>query len=190
MRRNTAPRITSHRILTPRNARNLMNTLEIAIVTSAIRARVNELTASGDTDEAALLAAIEQDVPDAHRIVTLLVRAVGEAEAEADAITERIAGLAARKDRAKRRAATMRGLLFAAMEAAGVAKWTHPEFTVSVSQGRPGVIITDEAALPDECFRTVREIDKTKTKQLLSEGIPIAGAELANGMPTLTIRSK
>jgi hypothetical protein len=40
MRRNTAPRITSHRILTPRNARNLMNTLEIAIVTSAIRARV------------------------------------------------------------------------------------------------------------------------------------------------------
>jgi len=168
-----------------------MNTLQIALVTSAIRARVADLaTLTPDTDEAALLAAIEQDVPDAAHIVTLLVRAVGEAEADVDAIAERVAGLNVRKDRAKRRVETMRGLLLTVMEAAGTQKWKHPEFTVSVSAGRSGLIITDEAALPDECFRTVRELDKAKTKQLLSEGIPIAGAEMANGMPTLTIRSK
>lgn len=168
-----------------------MNTLQIALVTSAIRARVADLaTLTPDTDEAALLAAIEQDVPDAAHIVTLLVRAVGEAEADVDAIGERLVALATRRDRAKRRAETMRGLLLTVMEAAGQTKWKHPEFTVSVSAGRPGLIITDETALPDECFRTVRELDKAKTKQLLSEGVPIAGAEMANGMPTLTIRSK
>ena len=168
-----------------------MNTLQIALVTSAIRARVADLaTLTPDTDEAALLAAIEQDVPDAALIVTLLVRAVGEAEADVDAIAERIAGLNVRKDRAKRRAETMRGLLLTVMEAAGMQKWKHPEFTVSVSQGRPGLIIVDETALPDECFRVVRELDKAKTKQLLSEGIPIAGVEMANGMPQLTIRTK
>lgn len=168
-----------------------MNTLQIALVTSAIRARVADLaTLTPDTDEAALLAAIEQDVPDAAHIVTLLVRAVGEAEADVDAIAERIAGLNVRKDRAKRRAETMRGLLLTVMEAAGMQKWKHPEFTVSVSQGRPGLIIVDETALPDECFRVVRELDKAKTKQLLSEGIPIAGVEMANGMPQLTIRTK
>jgi len=118
------------------------------------------------------------------------VRAVGEAEADVDAIGERLVALATRRDRAKRRAETMRGLLLTVMEAAGTQKWKHPEFTVSVSAGRPGLIITDETALPEECFRTVRELDKSKTKQLLSEGIPIAGAEMANGMPTLTIRSK
>jgi len=168
-----------------------MNTLQIALVTSAIRARVADLaTLTPDTDEAALLAAIEQDVPDAAHIVTLLVRAVGEAEADVDAIGERLVALATRRDRAKRRAETMRGLLLTVMEAAGTQKWKHPEFTVSVSAGRPGLIITDEAALPDECFRTVRELDKAKTKQLLSEGIPIAGVEMANGMPQLTIRTK
>lgn len=168
-----------------------MNTLQIALVTSAIRARVADLaTFTPDTDEAALLAAIEQDVPDAAYIVTLLVRAVGEAEADVDAIGERLVALATRRDRAKRRVETMRGLLLTVMEAAGTQKWKHPEFTVSVSAGRPGLIITDEAALPDECFRTVRELDKSKTKQLLSEGIPIAGAEMANGMPQLTIRVK
>jgi len=168
-----------------------VNTLQIALVTSAIRARVADLaTLTPDTDEAALLAAIEQDVPDAAHIVTLLVRAVGEAEADVDVIGERLVALATRRDRAKRRAETMRGLLLTVMEAAGTQKWKHPEFTVSVSAGRPGLIITDETALPEECFRTVRELDKSKTKQLLSEGIPIAGAEMANGMPTLTIRSK
>lgn len=168
-----------------------MNTLETAFVTSAIRARVADLMATQpDTDEAALLAAIEQDVPDADRIVTLLVRAVGEADVDVDALGSRLVALATRRDRAKRRAETYRGLLLTVMEAAGVTKWKHAEFTVSVSAGRPGVIVTDETALPDECFRTVRELDKPKLKQLLSEGVPIAGAELANGMPTLTIRSK
>ena len=168
-----------------------MNTLQIAIVTSAIRARVADLaTLNPDTDEAALLAAIEQDVFDAEHIVALLVRAVGEAEAEAEAIGERIAGLTARKDRAKRRAETMRGLLLALMEAAGVQKWKHPEFTVSVSQGRPGVLITDPDALPGDCLRTTVEPDKSKIKQLLEAGTPIAGAVLANGVAALTIRNK
>lgn len=168
-----------------------MNSLETAIVTSAIRARVADLMHTNpDTDEAALLAAIEQDVPDAERIVTLLVRAIGEAEGDAAALAERLKGLEMRQDRARRRGETMRGLLLTLMEAAGVQKWRHPEFTVSVSQGRPRVIITDPDELPAACLRTTVEPDKTKIKQLLSEGVPIAGAELANGMPTLTIRSK
>lgn len=168
-----------------------MNTLEIALVTSAIRARVADLAQhDADTDEAALLAEIERDVPDAQRVMALLVRAIGEAEADADAIAERIAALASRKDRAKRRAETMRGLLLAVMEAAGAQKWKHPEFTVSVSAGRPGVLITDETALPTECLRTVVEPDKSKIKQLLEAGTPIAGAVLANGVPALTIRNK
>jgi hypothetical protein len=168
-----------------------MNTLQIALVTSAIRARVADLAAlTPDTDEAALLAAIEQDVPDAAHIVTLLVRAVGEAEADVDAIAGRVAGLNTRKDRAKRRAETMRGLLLTVMEAAGTQKWKHPEFTVSVSQGRPGVLITNPDELPPECLRTTVEPDKTKIKQLLEAGTPIAGAVLANGVAALTIRSK
>lgn len=168
-----------------------MNTLQIAIVTSAIRARVADMMHTNpDTDEAALLQAIEQDVPDAERIVALLVRAIGEAEADVAALAERVKGLEMRQDRARRRAETMRGLLLTLMEAAGQTKWRHPEFTISVSNGRPGLIITDVDALPAACLRTTVEPDRSKIKQLLSEGVPIAGAELANGMPTLTIRSK
>jgi hypothetical protein len=168
-----------------------VNTLQIAIVTSAIRARVAELAQhDADTDEAALLAEIERDVPDAQAIVASLVRAIDEAETAMEVVASRMQALAARQKRHRAKAETMRGLLLAVMDAAGAQKWKHPEFTVSVSNGRAAALITDEDALPDDCFRVVREPDKAKIKQLLDAGTPIAGAVLANGVPALTIRTK
>jgi hypothetical protein len=166
-----------------------MNTLQIALVTSAIRARMTDL-ADAETDETALLAEIERDVPDAQAIVAALVRAIDEAETAMEGVASRMQGLAARQKRHRAKAETMRGLLLSLMEAAGTQKWKHPEFTVSVSPGRPGVLITDPDALPAECLRTVVEPDKSKIKQLLDAGTPIAGAVLANGVPALTIRNK
>ena len=76
------------------------------------------------------------------------------------------------------------------LDALGLTKWRHAEFSVSVSAARPGVVITDEAALPDQAWRVERKIDKAKLRELLEAGEVVPGAELANGIPTMTVRTK
>lgn len=168
-----------------------MNTHEIAILTSAIRLRVGEiLAADPDTDAAALLAEVERDLPDTGRIVAALVRAIGEAQGDYGALDERIAALTERRRRGANKIDTLRALLHTAMEAAGQTKWKHPEFTVSLSPGRAGVVVTDPDALPDDFVRITRAPDKTAIGCALAEGKEVPGACIANAKPVLTVRTK
>jgi hypothetical protein len=169
----------------------VMNTLQIALVTSAIRARVNELLADDpDADEAALLRIVDTEVPHVDDVVRALVFAIQDAEIMESGCEQRIQFLKARKARHTRKIDTYRGLLFNVMEAAGQTKWTAPEFTASLSPGRPGVVITDEAALPDAFVLVERKPDKALIKSALDSNLPVPGATISNGLPTLTVRTK
>lgn len=168
-----------------------MNTLEIALITSAVRLRVSELLAADpETDAAALLAEVERDVPDAGRIIAALVRAIDEAETDMEGVASRMLALTARQKRHRAKVDTLRGLLHATMEAAGQTKWKHPEFTVSLSPGRPGVVVTDPDALPDAFVRITKAPDKTAIGCALAEGKEVPGADMRNGAPTLRITTR
>jgi hypothetical protein len=168
-----------------------VNTLQIALVTSAIRARVNEMLASDpDADEAALLRIVENEVPHMDDVVRALVFSIEAAEIMEAGCVQRIQVLNNRKARYARKIETYRGLLFAVLDAAGQSGWKAPEFTVSVTPGRPGVVITDEAALPDAFFAVKKTPNKSLIKAVLEEGEVVPGAELSNGLPTLTVRTK
>ena len=167
-----------------------MNSLIIATTTSAIRATVARIQAeSPETDADALLRIIEAEVPAFDDVMTGLCRAADEARAECAAIAMRIAALNSRVNRAGDREEQYRALIFAALDAAGQRGWKSPEFTVSVAPGKPGVVITDASAIPDAFVRVKREPDKTAIGCALREG-PVPGAELRNGSPSLTIRTK
>lgn len=167
-----------------------MNSLAIAQTVSAVRATVARLLAEApETDAAALLAVVEQEAPEFGDVMTALCRAADEAGADADAISERITALQDRRERATSRREAYRAAIFAALDAAGQRSWKSPEFTVSVTPGRAGVVITDPAAIPDQFVRIKREPDKTAIGAALALG-PVSGAELRNGLPTLTIRTK
>lgn len=56
--------------------------------------------------------------------------------------------------------------------------------------GKPGVVITDEAALPAEFVRVERTPDKTAIANALRAAQDVPGAELGNAAPQLTIRTK
>jgi len=168
-----------------------MNTFQAAIVTSAIRARVAELMANDpDTDADALLAVIEAEVPDAAAVLLGLVRAVDEAETAMEGVASRMQSLAERQRRYRAKAETYRGLLFSIMDTMGQKKWKHPEATVSITDGRPGVVVTDEAALPEAFVRIKREPDKAAIKAALERGELVNGAGLSNGLASLSIRMK
>lgn len=168
-----------------------MNTLEIATVTSAVRMTVARMREDNpDTDASALLALVDAEVPSFADIMTALCRAADEAETDMESVASRMMALTERQKRHRARADEYRRLIFAAMDAAGQRAWKSPEFTVSLSPGRPGVVITDPEAIPGAFMRVRREPDKTAIGAAIASGADIPGAEMRNGLPALTIRTK
>jgi len=146
-----------------------------------------------DGDEQLLLDSLEGET-DFHRFLTAVVRRIRQSEALAEGaaaeIEELIAPGKARQQRFDQQAHAMRSLAFRLMNQAEVRKVELPLATLSIRAGQPKVIITDEAALPENCIRVKREPDKVMIKELISQGVPISGAELSNAEPTLAVRVK
>ena len=168
-----------------------MNTLEIGLTVAAVRLAVQRLELDNpNTDAEELWAALNEAVPHADGVLVALCRAAGEAEANADAVGERIAALTERKRRYEAQNEEYRRHIATVMDAAGMTGWRSPEFTVSLTPGRAGVVITDAAAIPDDFVRIRREADKTAIGAALASGADVPGATMANGMPQLRILTK
>ena len=157
-------------------------------VMAIAQATAARLAADGvvDTDAAALF----EECPDAEAVLVRLLRALGEAKANAKAVEERITDLSARLGRYTRQAEEHRAAVFAVMEALEMQKFRHPEFTVSIAPGNAGVVVTDPAALPDDFVRITRAPDKTAIGAAIASGATVPGAEMANGMPVLKVLTK
>lgn len=143
-----------------------------------------------DADSADLLEALGDTGADVDTLITRLVRAIGEADGNADAAEERMRALGARMARFRRQREEYRATLFAILDAMGLAKVRHAEYTIAITQPKPGVVITDLAALPDDFVRITKAPDKTAIGAALASGAVVPGAEMANGLPTITIRNK
>ncbi len=141
--------------------------------------------ADADMDLPALPDAAEQ----ARDAVLAVARAAREADALADMARKMAQDTTARAKRFETRAEQLRGLLLAGMDALKERKIEAPDLTLSMRPGTPGVIVTDEAALPEEYWRIKRDVDKAALRDALKQGVIISGAELTNGMPGVQIRS-
>lgn len=155
-----------------------------------VRATLANLEAAGDTDADDLAALLSEEVPELDALVLRIVRARQEALANESAVYKRIDDLNTRRQRYGRQAEALRSLLFSILQTLGLPKWRHAEVSISLSPGRPGVVITDEAALPDDLVRVKREPDKAAIRARLEAGETVAGAELRNTMPIMRILTK
>lgn len=117
-----------------------------------------------------------------------LIRAERNAKALAEGINSEIDRLVKREARLLLRQQTIRKYMMQLMEAAGLKKAERPAATVSITTGRPKVIITDESQLHDCFWRVKREPDKTAIAEALKfQGAVVPGATLSNSEPTIRI---
>jgi hypothetical protein len=146
-----------------------------------------------DGDEE-LLADMLEGSTDLHEFLTAAVRLMRKAEANAKGARadadEYAAPLMLRAARFEQRSEALRALAFRLMQWADVRKLELVPATLSIRAGQPRVIITDEAALPDNCVRIKREPHKTMIRELIDQGVPVQGAELSNSEPQLAVRIK
>jgi hypothetical protein len=98
--------------------------------------------------------------------------------------------LSARRGRYKQQVEGWRLLIQNLMDRAGQAKITLPEATLSITHRKPSPIISDEAALPDECVELVRKPVMATIKAWVDAGNMPDGVTMSNGSTSLTIRVK
>jgi hypothetical protein len=127
---------------------------------------------------------------DATQLLSKLVRARNETQAQVQGLSEYAKELAERKSRLERRADACKAMAFQILDAANISSFVLPEATLTIQAGQRAVVVTDEAVLPQEYIRTKTEPDKSKLKDALKDGLTIPGAELSNAQPFLTIRCK
>lgn len=141
-----------------------------------------------DREAWALTIESETDLPELMRQIERRRR---EAAHMAGAIEETMIELGDRQKRFERREAAMRELAFKLMQAADMRKLEMPEATYSVRNGQQKLVgDADPETFPDWLCRIKRELDKAKIKEELKAGKTVAGFELSNAEPSLSIRVK
>lgn len=141
-------------------------------------------------DEAALSEALKPETDDVFALLHRILRASVQARAMADAADKMLDDLTARRDRYKRRAETMRGTVFAAMDALGIPKFELPDITASIAKGRSRAIVTNELEIPDEYTLTTVKPNMEAIRAALSDGVVVPGVEMTNAIPSLQVRTK
>lgn len=129
----------------------------------------------------------ESSLPDA---LARLVRDARHDKAMADALGVMIAESRERQERLNRRAETRRNMVLKLMSLAGLQKLEQPDFTASIRNSAPKVIVADEEAIPTDYCRITTTPDKTAIKEALKAGKEVAGAFLSNAEPTIALRFK
>jgi hypothetical protein len=119
-----------------------------------------------------------------------ILRAARYAEADAEKLAGMIRDMSERKRRFEDRAATLRSIAKTALEALKLPKLHAPDFTASLSAGRPSLVINDESEVPAQLCRLKREIDRTAVRKALEQGEVIPGASLGPAHPVLTVRTR
>lgn len=125
---------------------------------------------------------------DIKEVLTELINIDTNAKMLIDGIKDHIEHLRKRSERFDHRKQVARKLIMQIMETANLKKLELANGTISVSNTPQSVQIIDESKIPDEYFRIKKEIDKTKIKDALKDGVEIEGVQLSNGGSTIRIK--
>lgn len=141
-----------------------------------------------DDEEAfALSVESETELPE---YLSMILRAIGESRSMAAGTAEYIKELQDRKARFERREEALRILAFKIMSDGHMQKCERPEGTLSIRNGTPKVIVTNESVIPERYMRVKYEPDRIAIKDALARGDNVPGATLSNSEPALSIRTK
>lgn len=124
-----------------------------------------------------------------HEQVGFVIGSAKEDDMLAEALHKRIEELEGRWERISRRSQNKRRAVQSALELANLKKLELPEFTVSLRNVPPAVIILDEDKVPEEYRIPSWRLNRQSIKEALKEGVDVPGATMSNGGITIAIRT-
>lgn len=162
-----------------------------AAMTALLEARERLLAVDATIDDDARLLAdmLEGEAGEAMTIIERVIEASIDADSMADAAKLRKLDITERQARFEKRRDTLRSVALSALEALNLKRIERPAWTASL-RAMPAPLLVDEAALPEQWFRTKREPLKAEIRKELASGGEIEGAQLGNAATGISIRTR
>lgn len=152
--------------------------------------RTELVTQFRDIDEVTLADTLEglSSLPET---ISAVIRSYLDDLSLAAALGQRIVDMQERLGRFEARAEKKRALVTLVMERADLRKLQEPDFTVSLRVVPPGLVVSDETAIPDEFWKPQpAKLDRKGLLATLNAGQTVPGATLANGSTTISVRTR
>jgi uncharacterized coiled-coil protein SlyX len=120
------------------------------------------------------------------QVLVELALSINKDKDQAASLKALISRLNDRKNRIENRAEKTRDIILHAMLDTGLKKITDP-ITISVSDTKGAVIITNEDEIPDDLLNIKTSPNKKAIKEILDIGETVPGATLSNSKPCVRI---
>jgi hypothetical protein len=141
-------------------------------------------------DEQTLADTVE-GLTDVHEILEAVIRAALTDEAMAAGLKGRIAEMQERLERRQDRAAKRRQIARDVMVELDLKKLSASDFTATVRDGMPSLVVLSEEAVPSIYWQPVApKLKRQELSQELKHGAEIPGVTLSNPEPVLSVRVK
>jgi hypothetical protein len=157
-----------------------------AINYRVIRDRIR--TQDPQIDEQTLADTVE-GLTDLHEIVQAIIRAALSDEALVLGLKCRISDMQGRLDRLQDRASKRRQIARDVMVELDLKKLNAPDFTASIREGIPSLMVINEDAVPSIYWQPSEpRLNRQELAYELKQGAEIAGVTLSNPEPVLSVR--
>lgn len=164
-----------------------MNPLAATIrVVNELREKLKTEYGLEDDDEA-LVGTIEGETDLGEQLARIARDAI-RTEAMAKGLTELIKENQSRKTRLELRAEKLRAIVSWSMQEAGLKKIPAPDMTISLSMGKPPILLDEDIQVPEQFCRVEYEPDKRVIRDAIERGEHLPFARLGNPSPVLTIK--
>ena len=169
----------------------MMHSANLKLRTLTYQELKNRLQAEFPYLDEEVLADTLEGITDLHEMIAVVIRSALVDEALYSGLRFRVDDMRERLSRLDLRASKKRQLALEAMSEAGLAKLEQPDFTASVRAGSPALVVIAEESIPAPYWLPQPpKLDRQAILGELKRGIAIAGAEMSNPKPVLSVRTK
>jgi hypothetical protein len=163
--------------------------MNLAFATITYRTIRDRIRAQDPQIDEQTLADTVEGLTDLHEIVQVVIRAALADEALARGLKCRISDMQGRLDRLQDRASKRRQIAKDVMVELDLKKLNAPDFTASIREGTPGLMVLDEEAVPSIYWQPSEpRLKRQELAYELKQGAEIAGVALTDPEPVLSVR--
>ncbi len=151
---------------------------------------VERLRSEDENIDEQALADTAEGLTNLHETLAAIVRGALEDELLAHMLKVRMAEMAARLERFQHRAEKRRHLVRDVMMETDIKKLQMPDFTASLRNAPPHVVVVDEKLIPQAFWEMRPHLRKSDLLAVLKDGVDVEGAALSNAGMSLSVRTR
>jgi Siphovirus Gp157 len=163
----------------------------LTFATTNYRSVCDRIRAQDPQIDEQTLADTVEGLTDLHKIVQAVIRAALSDEALVLGLKCRISDMQCRLDRLQDRASKRRQIARDVMVELDLKKLNAPDFTASIREGIPSLMVLNEDAVPSIYWQPSEpRLNRQELAYELKQGAEIAGVALSNPEPVLSVRTR